>query len=319
MLLRRGAALQPYPLPLPGTDHAPVSSLLAGLKVALGALGKAADAPPLPAAWTAAASLRLERARRRTESLARELETTPDPEAARATGNLLLARFRDVPRGAAEVTLEDFEGRPVRVELDSTRSASENAALYYEMGARAERARERLPGLIARARAEADRLADLVRHLEAGSAGAEDVRAALGEEPARARAGGPPDLPYRTYRSSGGLEIRVGKGARRNDDLTFHHSSPEDVWLHARHAAGAHVILRWSGKGGPPARDLGEAAVLAALHSKARTSGKVPVDWTLRKHVRKPRKARPGLVVTERAKTLFVEPDPALEKRLRQE
>ena len=45
VLLRRGAALQPYPLPLPGTDHAPVSSLLAGLKVALGALGKAADAP----------------------------------------------------------------------------------------------------------------------------------------------------------------------------------------------------------------------------------------------------------------------------------
>ena len=85
-----------------------------------------------------------------------------------------------------------------------------------------------------------------------------------------------------------------------------------DVWLHARHSAGAHVILRWPGPGNPPARDLQEAATLAALHSKARTSGSVPVDWTLRKYVRKPRKAPPGRVSIDRAQTLFVEPDPAL-------
>jgi predicted ribosome quality control (RQC) complex YloA/Tae2 family protein len=114
------------------------------------------------------------------------------------------------------------------------------------------------------------------------------------------------------FRSSGGLEIRVGRGARYNDDLTFRHSSPGDVWLHARHVGGAHVILRWTGPGNPPARDLAEAATLAALHSKARTSGSVPVDWTLRKYVRKPRKAPPGRVAVERAETLFVRPEPAL-------
>jgi predicted ribosome quality control (RQC) complex YloA/Tae2 family protein len=109
----------------------------------------------------------------------------------------------------------------------------------------------------------------------------------------------------------------VGRGARRNDELTFHHSSPNDVWLHARHAAGAHVVLRWEEHGNPPARDLAEAAVLAALHSRARGSGSVPVDWTRRKHVRKPRKAPPGTVVIERAQTLFVEPDALLEEQLR--
>lgn len=125
-----------------------------------------------------------------------------------------------------------------------------------------------------------------------------------------------PALPYRTFRSSGGLEIRVGKGARFNDDLTFHHSAPDDIWLHATHTAGAHVVLRWRGPGGAPARDLEEAAILAALHSKARTSGSVPVAWTLRKYVRKPRKSPPGQVVIEREKTLFVEPDPSLVESL---
>ncbi|MGB1779766.1 MAG: NFACT RNA binding domain-containing protein, partial [Longimicrobiales bacterium] len=125
-----------------------------------------------------------------------------------------------------------------------------------------------------------------------------------------------PTAPYRRFTSSGGLEIRVGRGSRHNDDLTFRHSSPNDVWLHARHTAGAHVILRWSGAGAPPARDLEEAACLAALHSKARTSGTVPVDWTLRKYVRKPRGSAPGAVAPDRVQTLFVSPDPDLAERL---
>ncbi|NIT87463.1 MAG: DUF814 domain-containing protein, partial [Gemmatimonadetes bacterium] len=79
-------------------------------------------------------------------------------------------------------------------------------------------------------------------------------------------------MPYRSFWSSGGIEIRVGRGSKHNDDLTFRHARPDDVWLHARHAAGAHVVLRWASDEAPPARDLEEAAVLAALHSKARTS-----------------------------------------------
>jgi predicted ribosome quality control (RQC) complex YloA/Tae2 family protein len=110
----------------------------------------------------------------------------------------------------------------------------------------------------------------------------------------------------------------VGRGARYNDDLTFRHSAPNDVWLHARHTAGAHVVLRWQGAGNPPARDLAEAATLAALHSKARTSGSVPVDWTRRKYVRKPRKSAPGKVAVERTETLFVEPDETLIEKLQE-
>jgi len=88
------------------------------------------------------------------------------------------------------------------------------------------------------------------------------------------------------------------------------------VWLHARYKSGAHVVLRWGRPGNPPARDVEEAAVLAALNSGARTSKTVPVDWTLRKHVRKPRGSPPGAVVPQRVRTIFVEPDPALGDRL---
>jgi ribosomal quality control pathway NFACT family protein len=134
------------------------------------------------------------------------------------------------------------------------------------------------------------------------------------ERQAAARA---PARPFRTYRSSGGLEIWVGRGAASNDTLTFHESSPRDVWLHARDAAGAHVVLRWTRDEPPPARDLEEAAVLAAWHSKSRGSGLVPVDWTRRKYVRKAKGGTPGLVLLQRSETIFVKPDERVERKLR--
>ena len=213
----------------------------------------------------------------------------------------------------------DFDGSIVEVELDPSLPPHENASMCYERAGRAERARERLPGLIARAKAEAQRLDGLLEQARVGELAVEAILAELPSGAKEATRRGASSLPYRTYRSSGELEIRVGRGARHNDDLTFHHSAPDDIWLHARHAAGAHVVLRWRGEGNPPAKDLAEAAVLAAFHSKARSSGAVPVDWTRRKYVRKPRKAPPGEVLVERARTVFVEPNAAVEGRLREE
>jgi predicted ribosome quality control (RQC) complex YloA/Tae2 family protein len=111
----------------------------------------------------------------------------------------------------------------------------------------------------------------------------------------------------------------VGRTREDNDRLTFRHASLGDVWLHARSVPGSHVVLRWSDEGAPPARDLEEAATLAAWHSKARSSGTVAVDWTRRRYVRKPRGAPPGRVSILQAKTVFVSPDAELEERLRED
>jgi predicted ribosome quality control (RQC) complex YloA/Tae2 family protein len=51
-----------------------------------------------------------------------------------------------------------------------------------------------------------------------------------------------------------------------------------------------------------------QAAAIAAHFSRGRTSGTVAVDFTRRKHVRKPRGARPGFVLYEREETVRVVP-----------
>lgn len=320
VVLETSRGPQPYPFPLPGTPSEPADNLLDALSRCVTA---ADDGPEASVALAISPALleRLERAvaqaERRVVRLQAQLDNREDPAALRASGDLLLARFGDIPHGATSATLTGFDGAEVRLELDPRRPPHENASAYYDRAARSERAAERLPALIQKAEKERARLRTLDDDARAGRVGADEVLAALPEiAPAQRRGDDTPLLPYRTYRSSGGLEIRVGRGAKQNDDLTFRHSAPDDIWLHARHAAGAHVILRWPKPGNPPARDLEEAGALAALHSRARTSSSVPVDWTRRKYVRKPRKAPAGAVVPDRVSTVFITPDEALLERL---
>jgi hypothetical protein len=316
VLLDTDQGPQPYGFPLAGYGSRRTASLLEAFEacaVAAGSQTGASAVLTIGPRLLARLEEAVDQAERRLLRLRAELDGRDDPDAMRALGDLILARYTEIPRGATKVTLSAFDGEDVEVELDPTRAPHENASMYYDRAGRSERAAERLPGLIDEATAARDRLSDLLERAGSGETDADVVRDALPRTVGADRHGDrAAPRPYLVFRSTGGLEIRVGRGAKHNDDLTFRHSAPDDVWLHARHAAGAHVILRWAGEGAPPPRDLHEAGVLAALHSKARTSGSVPVDWTRRKYVRKPRGAAPGSVVPERVGTIFVEPDEGL-------
>lgn len=266
-----------------------------------------------------AVARRMEAVQKRLARLAEEeAGAAQDAQRFRSHGDILLSQLHTVRRGMSEVELHDFEGEPITIELDPSLSPADNASRLYDAARKRERAGARIPQLRSKAERELAELDALAGRIREGTADPGEVEKLQRAQPAPGR-GAPPLLPYREYRTTRGLEVRVGRGSKANDDLTFRHSSPTDIWLHARDVAGAHVILRWADReANPPAADLHEAAVLAALHSKARTSGTVPVDWTRRKHVRKPRKAGPGLVIPERVRTLFVEPDEALEERMRE-
>ena len=106
-----------------------------------------------------------------------------------------------------------------------------------------------------------------------------------------------------------GESILVGKSGRDNQRLTFKLASPEDFWLHARDAKGAHVILRNDRRSGKPSvASLREAAEAAAWYSDARAQSWVEVQWTKRKYVRKIPGAPPGTVRIKRCETLRVRP-----------
>lgn len=115
-------------------------------------------------------------------------------------------------------------------------------------------------------------------------------------------------VPWR-FKSKEGWDVLIGKSSDANDHLTLHIARPEDYWFHAHGCPGSHVVLR-RGKGAnePSKATLEEVASWAAFHSKARHAGKVPVIYTQKKYVRKPRGAKPGTVHVEREKMIMVRP-----------
>lgn len=117
--------------------------------------------------------------------------------------------------------------------------------------------------------------------------------------------------PYLRFELPGGFVALVGRNNRENDNLTLKVANPGDLWLHTKDIPGSHVILRsaaGSATEAVPDAALERAAELAAYHSKARHSSKVAVDYTERRHVRKPSGARPGMVIYDHHQTVYVEP-----------
>lgn len=112
------------------------------------------------------------------------------------------------------------------------------------------------------------------------------------------------------YISKDGWEIYVGKNNLQNDFLTFKLASGNDTWLHAKNIQGSHVIIKNKGsKQSLPLDTLIQAANLAAYFSKAKKDNKVLVDYTLKKHLKKPKNAKPGMVIYSQEKSLWIKID----------
>lgn len=129
---------------------------------------------------------------------------------------------------------------------------------------------------------------------------------AKGPRPSKA-----PRVPYRTYRVTEGAEVRVGRTAADNDQLSCDpaHRDGRDWWLHAAGCAGSHVVVRAGELGDDlPAEVAMDAAVLAARYSKAPQSGVASVNLCRARQVSKPAGAKPGLVqLSGDVRTLRVE------------
>ncbi len=269
--------------PLPLCEGAPVASLVAPASAQ-------SEVAPTPS----------DRASKAVARMRRELDRARDAPRLRGIADALMALggTATIPE---HVVLSDGGQASVPPSDDPRETPIEAAERLYKDVRAMERALDRLPA----------RIAALEKNPE-GASTPRRARSARAASPA-----GETRRPYKSYRTSGGIDVLVGRGARANDELTYEIAKPDDVWLHARDVTGAHVVLRWSQDGAPPARDLHEAAALAAWYSRARGSVVVPVDWTRRRHVRRARGGPPGRALVERAQTVMARPSAELERRLR--
>jgi predicted ribosome quality control (RQC) complex YloA/Tae2 family protein len=245
--------------------------------------------------------------------LRRSLQEAEGAAQLKTQGELLLAYAASVPQGARTIELPGYDEAPVRIPLDPTLSPVKNAQRLFQRYTKLKTARLTLEQRLHAAESESSYLQALALHIDQAETPDDlfDLQREL-VSGGYLRGGRTQSRPTsaaraRSFRLRDGKLILVGRSNLENDYLTFKVADPDDLWFHARGVPGAHVVLRLNG-GRPTERAIHEAAALAAYFSQARDSGKVAVDYTERRHVRKPRGAKPGVVVYEREHTIHVVP-----------
>jgi predicted ribosome quality control (RQC) complex YloA/Tae2 family protein len=263
-----------------------------------------------------------------------------DEDMARAEGlrtraTLLLSNKHAVQRGQTAISLIDYSVDPpcpLEIGLDPARTLAEQIEAWFKQAKRFERGAQLAAARKQATQQEIEAIDGLRQQLTAAdeselvveiaerarALGIAGVTRVFRQRPGAPRSASvtPQRKPYREFRGFQDRVILVGKRAEDNDALTREHARPQDLWLHARGHAGAHVVVAMQRDEACPEELLVDAAHLAAHFSAARDEPIVEISYTSKRYVRKPRGAAPGKVTLEREKVIAVHLEPARLKRL---
>ncbi|MBO0422958.1 fibronectin-binding protein EfbA [Enterococcus plantarum] len=264
----------------------------------------------------------LKRNQSKLVKLQQTLADTEHAENYRRDGELLTTFMAQVPKGAPFVELPNYyeEDKLLKINLNPALTPNQNAQKYFQKYQKLKNAVKVVHGQIEQTNQEIRYLESVLSQLEiAGPMDIQMIREELIEQGyvknrgAKKQKQPKKSKPEEFYSSDGSL-ILVGRNNLQNDQLTLRTAKKTDIWLHAKDIPGSHVIIKESD---PSNETLVEAANLAAYYSKYRLSAQVPVDYVQVKHVHKPNGAKPGYVIYENQKTIYVTPDEQLLETLK--
>ncbi|MCX7908668.1 MAG: NFACT RNA binding domain-containing protein [Ignavibacteria bacterium] len=216
-------------------------------------------------------------------------------------------------KGLTEIEIIDTAGNSVKIPLKPELNLQKNAENYYNKVKKlrtnllnSTKIDEMTKAKFERVKTAIDKLLKIQNYLEIESF--EEEFSDLFEQIDKKEETKEIAVKFRRYEIDDGAIIFVGRNAKNNEELTFGFASPNDYWFHTRTVEGSHCVLKYSKGKEPPKHIIEKCAQIAAYFSKARNSDYVPVIYTQRKYIRKPKKAETGTVVVMREEVIFVEP-----------
>lgn len=255
-----------------------------------------------------------------------ELKRTESREDVRRQAELITANLYRMKKGDRVLVCQNYyeEDCPeISIPLDALKTPQQNAAALFKEYNKLKGAKLHLTELIAKGEQQLDYLNSVLAELEQAESEKDlaEIRRELVEtgylkkSKLREKEKGRAQAPLR-FLTDDGFEVLVGRNNAQNDELSTRLARRTDWWLHTQKVHGSHVILRCEGQE-PSQTALEQAAALAVTYSQGREGGKIPVDYTMVRNVRKPSGAMPGKVIYTEYKTMLAQGDEALAARLK--
>lgn len=271
-------------------------------------------------------SLKLDRVKHKIDKQMIELKESENADKYRIKGELITSYIYMIKEGMDKVVLENFydNNKEIEIDLRVNLSPSENAQKYFKKYNKLKNAGEEISKQMVINIQEKEYLENTLLSIENCDDAKElkEIREELIREGyiksyKMPKKDNKPGTDMRKFRSYHGKLIIVGKNNKQNDYLTLRLADNEDLWFHTKDIPGSHVLIKSAGMTVTD-EELIEAATLAAYYSKARMSSNVPVDYTMRKNVKKPSGAKPGMVIYEKNKTIYVTPSDEAKAKIKQ-
>lgn len=259
--------------------------------------------------------LALDRNKKKLALQIKQLNDTKNRDKYKVFGELIHTYGYNVDPGASSfVALNYYTNEDVTITLDPTLSTMENAQKYFNRYNKQKRTYEALTELIKETTADVQYLESVANSLE--MARSEDDLMGIKDELIESGYVRKRYVKKKTkynnkplhYVSSDGYHMYVGKNNLQNEEITFQIAEGNDWWFHAKDAAGSHVVVKNQGVDIPD-RVYEEAGKLAAYYSKLRGGSKVEIDYIEKKHVKKPKGGKPGLVIYHTNYSLVIDSD----------
>lgn len=200
--------------------------------------------------------------------------------------DILMANAYYIKPMQKEVTLFDFEGNEIQIELDENLSPTDNANRYYGLYKKSKSANEHAQALLQETLSQILFYEELEFYTKNAKNIAElqDIFSEMNDEPILNKE----NQEKVGYIEFEGFKIYVGKNKKQNDYILSKIACAEDLWFHPLNAAGSHVLVKKNNsKEIVPDNVLLRAAQITKDYSAQSGNSKTSIIYTARKYVKK--------------------------------
>lgn len=235
-------------------------------------------------------------------------------------GELLKAYSHSIQRGKSARVLDYYTGEEIDIPLDENKTVIENSNRYFNEYSKSKRREAKIKELLDETKKETKYFEDLLLYisLSENTSDINQIRSELYNKGYIKK-----NLLVKEKKKTSSIKhyiydnnyhIYVGKNNIQNEEVTFKIATGNDWWFHAKGIAGSHVIVKSDKDNSASEWDMPDemfelCGALAAINSSHSGLSKVEIDYTRKKHIKKPAEGEKGMVIYHTYYSLVAIPD----------